>query len=1062
MRNKPNYWVFESVPDNEFNNIFNIIDSLLVYNNFKTDFSFDKAKYEAMESDRNIDKIDRLIEIYEIAVIEGIADNIIMAETYQDLFDLYRSKNIPCNDIEKIKFIYRIISYSYLGEQWESGRRYLIENFKNILVEIKEIDTWDIKMFKKTYLAFLYLIKKTNWNDLTKVVKYIRELRKEQFIFEEVYIDTIEPEYQMGRVLELVALYHYAKAVELLSQYFIQGSPTTIRQELDIHYDKIFEVTESSRNYEMHILFRLLYNTFDKMIGNSIWMVSSKVNSRITRFVESVIESEQPIYELMYPQRHAILDEGLLDPVHKAIVVNMPTSSGKTLIAQFRILQALNQFSDEGGWVAYIAPTRALVNQITSRLKRNFEPIEIQVEKMSGAIEIDSFEKNLLVPDKKLFDVLVTTPEKLNLLIRDKIESKLGGRPLVLAVVDEAHNIEDETRGINLEILLSNIKNDCSKANFLLLTPFINNAYEVAKWLDPDKPKDISIELRWNPNDRLIGIFYPQGDRRRWKSYFKTIITSSERIKIEDKIMISSDTPLDITRSRLTKRDFTLAIIKQMMGRTGLLVTCSSPRECWTLSKQIYRELEHQHIEINEDIAMVARYVAEELGNEFILIKLLKKRIGVHHSGLPDEIRYLMEWLMENGELNALIATTTIAQGINFPISTLIMNSYKYYERQNTRDMPSSDFWNLVGRCGRAQQSSMGVVGVVLNPEKSKLDDNINKASEYIKTSTIELASCLSKIVREALQLEDEINLTSKYHNRQWSEFLQFIVHMYNQCGGLSQFDRNADVFLRTTYGYNLLDRREKRSLLNSVKKYARVLEQNKPFAKLSDLTGFSMETIRNTAIKLNEFKIDKHIWDGSNLFKVGNDLKNLIGIMLTIPEIKDGLQKLKITSGTDRAMISNIIKDWVSGKSLEDISRGYFSGNDEDALTDCCRGICSYITNFATWGLSSIQKLSLSKDYIDELEEDKLRMINNLPAMIYYGVDTEEAILMRMNNVPRSIARNMGCKYRGENTDFNKSTSRDVYEWIKNLDDNEWDSIAVDSKVATGGDYKRIWSIIG
>lgn len=1062
MRNKPNYWIFESVPNDEFNETFNIIDSLLVYNNFKTSFSFDKTKYKIVSSNKSIDNVDRLIEIYEIAVIEGISDNAISAEIYQDLFYLYRSKNIPYNDIEKIKFVYKIISYSYLGEQWESGRRYLMENFKSVLVKVGDTDTWDIRMFKKTYLAFLYLIIKNDWNDLIKVSKYIGELRKEQFAFEERYIDTIEPEYQMGRTLELVALYHYAKSVELLSQYFIQGSPSEIRQRTDIHYDKIFEATESSGNYEMNILFRLLHSTFNKMISNSIWMVSSRVNSRITRFVESMAKSEQPIYELMYPQRHAILDEGLLDPAHRAVVVNMPTSSGKTLIAQFRILQALNQFSDEEGWVAYVAPTRALVNQVTSKLKRDFEPIGIKVEKMSGAMEIDSFEKNLLVPNQKSFDVLVTTPEKLNLLIRDKIESKLGGKPLVLAVVDEAHNIEDETRGINLEILLSNIKNDCSKANFLLLTPFINNAYEVAKWLDPDKPKDISIELRWNPNDRLIGIFYPQGDRREWKSYFETIITSSERIKIEDKIMISKDTPLNIARSRLTKRDFTLAVIKQMMGRTGVLVTCPSPKECWKLSREIYKELEYQHIEMNEDIEMVMRYVAEELGGEFILIKLLEKRIGVHHSGLPDEVRYLMEWLMERGELNILVATTTVAQGINFPVSTLIMNSYKYYQPYNVRDMPSSDFWNLVGRCGRTQQSSMGVVGVVLNPDKTKLNDNIRKASEYIKTNTMKLASYLSKIVKEALQLEDEINLTSKYHDRQWSEFLQFIVHMYNQCEDLSQFDMKADIFLRTTYGYNLLDRREKESLLSSVKKYARVLDKNKSFAKLSDSTGFSMETIRHTAIRLNELKIDKHVWDGSNLFKVGGDLKNLIGVMLTIPEIKDGLQQVKGTSGTDSSIISNIIKDWVSGRSLADISKGYFSGNDEEALTDCCRGIYSYITNSATWGLSSIQKLSLPKDYIDRLEEDELRMINNLPAMIYYGVDTEEAILMRMNNVPRSIANEMGNKYKDESIDFNKSTSRDVYEWIKSLDDKEWNNIARDSKVATGSDYKRIWSIIG
>lgn len=359
MKAKPKNWIFKPIPDGKFNEVFQMVDSLLIYNSLNEYFSFDEGYGEISIDEK--DNINRLIEIYEFSILEGQLDQISLIEMYQDLFYLYRSKKIPLNDLNKIKFVYKIISYSYLGEQWESGKRYLSENFDEALVFDNPKDTWDIMMFKKTYLAFLYLIIKRDWKDLNQAVIYVNELREEQHKFEEIYLNEIELEYRMGRVLELVALYHYAKSVELLSQYFINGSPSEIRQMIDIHYDKIFEVTESSGNYEMHMLFQLLHSTFNKMISNSIWMVSSRVNSRVTNFVEYVSKSNQPIYELMYPQRHAVLDEGLLDPAHKAIVVNMPTSSGKTLIAQFRILQALNQFSDEGGWVVYVAPDRKSV-----------------------------------------------------------------------------------------------------------------------------------------------------------------------------------------------------------------------------------------------------------------------------------------------------------------------------------------------------------------------------------------------------------------------------------------------------------------------------------------------------------------------------------------------------------------------------------------------------------------------------------------------------------------------------------------------------------------------------
>jgi replicative superfamily II helicase len=138
-----------------------------------------------------------------------------------------------------------------------------------------------------------------------------------------------------------------------------------------------------------------------------------------------------------------LAEKGLLGSSRRAVVVSLPTSSGKTMIAQFRILQALNQFEHEQGWVAYLAPTRALVNQITRQLRSDFAPLSVVVEKVSPALEVDSVEMDLLkeASKKQKFRVLVTTPEKLDLMLRQGWEEKIG-RPLTLVVVDEAHNIQ--------------------------------------------------------------------------------------------------------------------------------------------------------------------------------------------------------------------------------------------------------------------------------------------------------------------------------------------------------------------------------------------------------------------------------------------------------------------------------------------------------------------------------------------------------------------------------------------------------------------------------------------
>jgi len=149
--------------------------------------------------------------------------------------------------------------------------------------------------------------------------------------------------------------------------------------------------------------------------------------------------------------------------------LNLPTSSGKTLIAEYRILQALNQFRNENkhGWIAYLVPTRTLVNQIFIQLNNDLSAIGLKIEKTSGAIELDGFEQNLVEKkgDNTNFDVLVTTYEKMNLLVRQGLGTT-EKRPLALVVIDEAHNLGDESRGLNLEMLLSTIRNDCTEANF--------------------------------------------------------------------------------------------------------------------------------------------------------------------------------------------------------------------------------------------------------------------------------------------------------------------------------------------------------------------------------------------------------------------------------------------------------------------------------------------------------------------------------------------------------------------------------------------------------------------
>lgn len=1014
---------------------------------------------EAAFTQEEVAAINKVAEALELAAIDSWRasdkeQRFTFSTICREYADILQIAPLPTDHFRKMKSILKLVAFSYLGEKWEDGRRFLKER-EDVWRDLKALnkDDWDIRLFADCYEAILLMVRKQDWNDLSKASEIIVSLRNAQKKFEESYLQKVDGEFKKAAAYEVASFYHLARSIELLAKFNLSGEPSSakLNSELDFHFEKGIDYARLANSLEFELILRILQEMFRRMIYNSIWRISETINSRVTMFVNHITKVEKPVFELLYPQRASILEQGLLDPAHRAIVVNLPTSSGKTLIAEFRILQALNQFGDEGGWIAYVAPTRALVNQMAARLKRDLGPLGIKVEKMSGALEIDAFEEELLSKDR-LFDILLTTPEKLNMLIKQKLESKLG-RPLVLVVADEIQSLEDAERGLNLEILLSTIQNDCKKANFLLLTPFVPNGNDIAKWLDPENPKAISLELDWSPNDKVVGIFYAEGKKKDWKTCYKPLVTMHETISLDGEYDIGRSAEKDIPIGKLkTKYVLSAVVADQMREKGNNLVIGGTIDSCWNIAKILNERFPENGS--NERIDLVRKFVAAELGEEFPLVQYLGKRIGVHHSGLPDEVKFLMEWLMEEGELKALVATTTIAHGINFPVSGIFMSSYSY---PWTTTMPSRDFWNLAGRAGRIDHGSLGIVGLAVD---AKQGADAVKVARFVQEKTKNLVSILIEMVNQATRLGDDLNLETMAYSSQWSSFLQYVAHIYHQAENIEQFISESELTLRRTYGYSLLNERQRKVLLEAVKTYAKKLDTQPHLATLSELTGFSPETINRTMGQISSLGITQSDWNSSRLFSDGSQsLRNLIGVMLTIPEIQKSLSEIKIPGQKyTQQTIAQLITDWISGKELTQITRELLKSDNERDLSKCVSYIYSKIVNSATWGLASIQKLPTAGIDFEKLTPDESRRLKNIPAMIYYGVNTDEGILMRSNNVPRSISKQLGTMFKREHEDIYRFKPADVTSWLGGLSEDDWDKAVPRGKKIAGSDYKAVW----
>ena len=227
---------------------------------------------------------------------------------------------------------------------------------------------------------------------------------------------------------------------------------------------------------------------------------------------------------------------------------------------------------------------------------------------------------------------------------------------------------------------------------------------------------------------------------------------------------------------------------------------------------------------------------------------------------------------------------------------------------------------------------------------------------------------------------------------------------------------------MRQTYGYTTLRNdpaRQERAdaLLAATKNYAQSIADMGPeVAELADSTGFSPEGVNGAieGIQSLEGELTPSDWAPESLFGSGGRMADLFGVMLNIPQLKQELEQIG-GKGLDRARISHITRDWVNGKSLGDIATDYFltesDPDDTAALTNACRAIYRAIVNNGTWGVSALTQVS--KIDLDSMSVAERRRIGALPAMIYHGVRSEDAVLMRMNAAPRSAAEQLGEMYR-------------------------------------------------
>lgn len=190
--------------------------------------------------------------------------------------------------------------------------------------------------------------------------------------------------------------------------------------------------------------------------------------SQFPRRIQSIIK-DMNVPELRPCQQKAI-NQGLFT-TDKNILVSAPTASGKTLIAEFAMLQTILEHKKR---VIYVVPLKALASEKYKEFDEQYSKY-FSVHISIGEVQTQNFVKD--------FDLLLVTAEKLDSLLR---HSKNFMNDVGLVIIDEIHLLNDETRGPTLEVLITLFKIKFPTIRILGLSATIKNKEELSEWLNSE------------------------------------------------------------------------------------------------------------------------------------------------------------------------------------------------------------------------------------------------------------------------------------------------------------------------------------------------------------------------------------------------------------------------------------------------------------------------------------------------------------------------------------------------------------------------------------------------
>ena len=407
------------------------------------------------------------------------------------------------------------------------------------------------------------------------------------------------------------------------------------------------------------------------------------------------------IFSFLPSQREA-LHKGLLS-YNRSFSLRMPTSAGKSYITELLIYQELQKTPNAK--ILYLAPLRSLGHELREKYKSISSQLGFTYRSLYGGSSMTGTEAILAEAD-----LFITTPETF-MSLEGAIDDIL--RQFTLVICDEGQLIESVGRGLDYEMLLSRLRKQ-EHVRFLFISAIIPNIGDINTWLGGTVGE--VGESNYRPCTIRFGV----------ASTDKTSITLHVYENVNKKSLFDFTSFVNKDESKGFKLDTQknracLMAMKSLDAGSVMLYSTFKKKEynasCYKYGECIANIIQkgklpspRSFLNTNQRnlLDLLCEFTEYNFGTDYYETNFMKEGFAVHTGSLPQEMREIVETGYEKGALRMIICNSTLAEGVNFPIRTLVLGDIRH---------PSGKGWmerevlmNVIGRVGRAGRETYGFV----------------------------------------------------------------------------------------------------------------------------------------------------------------------------------------------------------------------------------------------------------------------------------------------------------------------------------------------------------------